>query len=79
MSFADNLSREMDRKGWKPVHLAAALADQGLDCHVLTIQRYVSGEREPKASMVRAIAEALGVDVATLFLEASIASATPAA
>lgn len=79
MSFANNLSREMERKAWKPVHLAAALSDQGLDCHPLTIQRYMSGEREPKASMVRAIAAALGVDVAELFLEVSIASATPAA
>jgi transcriptional regulator with XRE-family HTH domain len=66
MSFAENLTKEMERKRWKPAHLSAALSDIGVDCHTVTIQRYMEGGREPRASMVAAIASALDVDTSAL-------------
>lgn len=70
MSFSTNLKAAMAGKRWTPAHLAAAMSDGGFDCHVITIQRYMEGEREPKASTLYAIARALDTTVDALLADA---------
>lgn len=51
----------MAAKDWKPINLAAALSDLGIDVTDWTVKRWVKGESEPRDSdMYAAIARALG-------------------
>ncbi len=53
---------------WTSVHLAAALIDRGFTLAPITVERWASGENEPKGiATYLAIAESLGVEVEDLF------------
>jgi transcriptional regulator with XRE-family HTH domain len=64
-----NLARLLAARGWKTFHLAAAINDSGIDISDATIRRWVSGDREPQARYIPAIADALGVTPNELFAE----------
>lgn len=57
--FQANLNREMARLGWAWQHLVAALHDLGVEVSQSTVERWISGDNEPRAALITTIAKAL--------------------
>ena len=77
MAFKDNLQRLMDERGWKPVHLAAAVSDVGGEFPLITIERWLSGECNPHSNNVNLVAQALDVTPNDLLLDIDAAQSAP--
>jgi len=61
------LTAAMADKGWSPVQLAARIEDSGTRINPATIERWMDGSTEPRASLLRAAAEALGMSIDDLY------------
>ena len=67
MKFSERLKNHLDIKGWKPIRLASELSDRGVDVYPQTIDRWLDGTSEPRLIHARAIADAFGIDLDTLY------------
>lgn len=64
--FADRLHEAMDAAGMKQADLIRAAADFGVKLGKSQVSQYVSGKTVPRANVMGALANALGVNVAWL-------------
>jgi transcriptional regulator with XRE-family HTH domain len=63
MSFAERLKELLAERGWQAVHLAAALADLGVQVTPQSVENWLSGTHEPRMGALRALSTALDVSV----------------
>lgn len=61
MSFTENLNTELKARGWKPVNLAAALSDRGVDVSMAAVNQWVKGISEPRVGTARMVADIFGI------------------
>lgn len=61
MTFGERLTEALAERDWKPVQLAAAMAERGVDVFPTNVDRWMAGTVTPRLETARAIADALGM------------------